>query len=76
MQEITRKSERDFGPETSSFGVICLHSGPVIAGVLLGERSFHDFGDTVNTAIGWRVQVREFSTRLFRSDCCSSRFRG
>lgn len=53
MQEVTRKLERTLGPETSVLGMrFGLHSGPVIAGALRGERSRSlIFGDTVNTAI-------------------------
>ncbi|GKY98676.1 hypothetical protein MPSEU_000823900 [Mayamaea pseudoterrestris] len=73
MKEVTRKLERILGPDTSSlvmrFG---LHSGPVIAGVLRGERArFQLFGDTVNTAARMestgqrdRVQVSEATANL------------
>lgn len=52
MRELTRKLEASLGPET---GDLCmrfgLHSGPVTAGVLRGEKSrFQLFGDTVNFA--------------------------
>lgn len=43
--------EVELGPDTSSLGLrVGLHTGPVTAGVLRGERSrFQLFGDTVNT---------------------------
>jgi class 3 adenylate cyclase len=52
MTELTKKLEVSLGPGT---GDLCmrlgLHSGPVTAGVLMGEKSrFQLFGDTVNTA--------------------------
>ena len=52
LQTLTRELEVKLGPDTADLGLrIGLHSGPVTAGVLRGERArFQLFGDTMNTA--------------------------
>lgn len=51
MNEITKELEVSLGPDTGELTMrFGLHSGPVTAGVLRGERArFQLFGDTVNT---------------------------
>jgi hypothetical protein len=52
VHELTKKLEVTLGPDTGDLTVrIGLHSGPVTAGVLRGERArFQLFGDTMNVA--------------------------
>jgi class 3 adenylate cyclase len=49
---VTRELEITLGPETGDLSMrFGLHSGPVTAGVLRGDRArFQLFGGTVNTA--------------------------
>ncbi|KAL3937662.1 MAG: hypothetical protein SGBAC_007278 [Bacillariaceae sp.] len=51
MQVQVQSLEEELGPDTADLGIrIGLHSGPVTAGVLRGDRArFQLFGDTVNT---------------------------
>ena len=51
MGEVTKELEVTLGPDTGDLGMrFGLHSGPVTAGVLKGDRArFQLFGDTVNT---------------------------
>lgn len=53
MRELIKDMEVALGPGTADLGMrFGLHSGPVIAGVLRGEKSkLQVFGDTVDTAL-------------------------
>ena len=52
MIEMVNKLEVSLGPDTADLAIrVGMHSGPVTAGVLRGERArFQLFGDTMNTA--------------------------
>jgi hypothetical protein len=52
VNELTKALESTLGPGTGDLGMrVGVHSGPVTAGVLRGEKSrFQLFGDTMNTA--------------------------
>jgi hypothetical protein len=55
LPSVLRKLEIELGPDTSTLGIrIGLHSGPVTAGVLRGERArFQLFGDVSRSGALW-----------------------
>jgi class 3 adenylate cyclase len=61
---LTRQLEVTLGPDTSELGIrIGLHSGPVTAGVLRGEKArFQLFGDTMNTTA--RVETTGMKNKI------------
>jgi class 3 adenylate cyclase len=72
---MSKQLELTLGPETGDLRIrVGLHSGPITAGVLRGERSrFQLFGDTVNTGArlessgeGNRIHISEFTASLIK----------
>ena len=59
VNQVMKELEIQLGPDTGELGMrFGLHSGPVTAGVLKGERArFQLFGDTVNT--GTKINLIE-----------------
>ncbi|KAI2492853.1 adenylyl/guanylyl cyclase [Fragilaria crotonensis] len=75
MNELVKSLEVSLGPGTSDLAIrVGLHSGPVTAGVLRGEKArFQLFGDTMNTASRMestgtrnRIHVSEETAMLLR----------
>ena len=74
---VLRSLEDSLGPGTMDLGMrVGIHSGPVTAGVLRGEKSrFQLFGDTMNTAARMEsngkkhaIQVSETTAELILAD--------
>eukprot|EP00538_Stauroneis_constricta_P012496 CAMPEP_0119547406 /NCGR_PEP_ID=MMETSP1352-20130426/1528_1 /TAXON_ID=265584 /ORGANISM="Stauroneis constricta, Strain CCMP1120" /LENGTH=1220 /DNA_ID=CAMNT_0007592327 /DNA_START=199 /DNA_END=3861 /DNA_ORIENTATION=+ len=68
MNELSKLLEVSLGPDTGDLAMrFGLHSGPVTAGVLRGDKSrFQLFGDTVNTAA--RVEASGIRNRIHLSE--------
>lgn len=71
VRELMPKLEATLGPDTSEISIrFGLHSGPVIAGVLRGERArFQLFGDTMNTAS--RIETTSEGGKIHVSHECA-----
>jgi hypothetical protein len=71
MGDMVLKLEVTLGPDTADLAMrVGLHSGPVTAGVLRGERArFQLFGDTVNTAA--RMESTGIKTKIQISQQCA-----
>lgn len=75
MNKVTHELEATLGPDTGDLTIRTgIHSGPVTAGVLRGDRSrFQLFGDTVNTCAriettgaGGLIHLSEESAKLLQ----------
>lgn len=68
MNDLTHKLELTLGPDTGELAMrFGMHSGPVTAGVLRGDKSrFQLFGDTVNTAA--RIESSGVKNRIHISE--------
>ena len=75
MNELTKRLEVDLGPDTGDLKLrIGMHSGPVTAGVLRGEKSrFQLFGDSMNTAS--RIETTGEADRIHVSSDMAERLR-
>ncbi len=76
MSQLVHKLESSLGPDTAELACrVGLHSGPVTAGVLRGERArFQLFGDTVNTCARMestgrrgRIQISQATAELLEA---------
>ena len=65
MHGLARDLQISLGPDTGDLDLrVGVHSGPVTAGVLRGERArFQLFGDTMNTTA--RIEVRSRYRKIF-----------
>jgi class 3 adenylate cyclase len=63
MHEVTQKLELELGPDTTELGLrVGMHSGPVVAGVLRGDKSrFQLFGDTVSGILVLSKNAHKFT---------------
>ena len=76
MNQVVNDLAATLGPETATLSMrVGMHSGPVTAGVLRGEKGrFQLFGDTVNTAARMestgsrdRIQISEATAKALRA---------
>jgi class 3 adenylate cyclase len=74
IKEILQKLEVSLGPGTTDLAMrFGLHSGPVTAGVLRGEKArFQLFGDTMNTAAQMKALGKEIKFIFLRQPLLSS----